>query len=117
MGCPMPGNVPTVMPYIWSNEGPHGTWKTMTIGCCPFCRHNDSLCVSEITEGWDPPAKHGPQHQVACGCCGAAGPWGGTAERAIQLWSKVTGHESSVIATRPHVPPDPNAPISDDIPF
>jgi hypothetical protein len=100
---------------VWSDEGEHGTWKLMTAGCCPFCRKSSALAVVEVELQHKPPEDW--PSQVVCGCCGAAGPWGNTEEKAVEHWNRATGTDTRVIEARPHVPHEPLLAADPDFPF
>lgn len=61
-------------------------WAALIAGPCPHCNTADNLIVTDVeVTGTEP---HLWPRQVACGSCGARGPWGNTEELAVREWNR-----------------------------
>ncbi|WP_312548138.1 hypothetical protein [Massilia sp.] len=93
-----------------------GRWRsrTVTIGCCPFCKTDDALCVSYVER--DGYASWLWPQAVMCGGCGACGPWGNDDEAAVTKWNQTAGVETAGITEWKLIEPAPHN-GTDDFPF
>ena len=89
--------------------------KSVSVACCPFCRSDQELIVSDVERDGYAPA-YWPS-AVQCGGCGASGPWGDTEESAVKKWNQATGVETVCLSDWTAIPPlDPAANL-DEFPF
>lgn len=100
--------------------------RRVTVGPCPFCGpglsafwHSDPNCV--IVSDVLLPDGHfrAGAMSVACGNCGARGPWGEDEIEAVQMWNVATRTETTLSEPvfRAALPPFIGPPEEDDIPF
>lgn len=81
--------------HVWVYHGYDLTvstgWKAVVeLGACPFCEPREEQIAPVLA---DEQIWGGTRtiHYVACGGCGACGPWGGSESEAVRRWTKLGG--------------------------
>ena len=97
---------------IWKDEAGKTFTRMISIGHCPHCHGYELACTDVPVSGLAP--ERNP-YAVACGCCGATGPWGATDELAITRWNATTGTLTEYANEWEEVPAGPFD--QDDYPF